>query len=65
MNAKQFIKQFRKRLKQIINLRFFCGHIQWIKTGNKIGVNLNEHKCIKCGKKIYKDSFNPPISYIF
>jgi len=44
--------------------RFFCGHLKWIETGNTLGSKLHEHKCLKCGKSIYRDSFNPPVSYV-
>lgn len=44
--------------------RIFCRHLKWIKTGNTLGSKLNEHKCEKCNKKIYRDKFDPPISYV-
>jgi hypothetical protein len=43
--------------------RIFCSHLKWIKTGETLGSKLEEHKCLKCNKKIYRDRFNPPISY--
>ena len=43
--------------------RFFCGHYKWVKTGNTKGY-LYEHKCKKCGKKIYRGVLDPPISYV-
>ena len=44
--------------------RFFCGHLQWMKTGNTLGSKLHEHKCLKCGKLIYRDSFHLPVSFV-
>lgn len=43
--------------------RLFCGHYKWEKTENTIGW-LHEHKCQKCGKKIYRKIFDPPISMV-
>jgi hypothetical protein len=54
-----------KALRQLfVTCRFFCGHLQWVKTGNTLGSKLHEHKCLKCGKSIYRDSFNPPVSFV-
>ena len=41
----------------------FCTHL-WLKTRTKFGARLNKHKCLKCEKEIYRDDFNPPVSYI-
>ena len=52
-----------KALRQLfVTCRFFCGHLKWVKTGNTLGSKLHEHKCLNCGKSIYRDSFNPPVS---
>lgn len=47
--------------------RIFCFHFKWKQTGEKItgliGVSI-EWECKKCGKKMYRDLFNPPIDFI-
>lgn len=43
--------------------RILCGHYKWIKTGNKLGCMLDEYKCKRCSKIIYRELFNSPISY--
>jgi hypothetical protein len=43
--------------------RLFCGHYKWIKTSNAIGC-LYEHKCQKCGKKIYRGILDSPVSMV-
>lgn len=48
----------------LVTCRFFCGHLQWMETGNTLGSKLHEHECLKCGKSIYRDSFNPPVSFV-
>lgn len=48
----------------LVTCRFFCGHLKWMKTGNTLGSKLHEHRCLKCGKSIYRDSFNPPVSFV-
>jgi len=50
--------------KYIVTCRFFCGHLQWVETGKTLGSKLHEHKCLKCGKSIYRDRFNPPVSFV-
>lgn len=49
-------------MKKLIRI-IFCSHIKYIKTGKVLG-RLHEYKCKKCGKSIYRDYFNPPISLI-
>lgn len=46
-----------------VTFRFFCSHLQWQKTGKILGSKLYEHKCLKCGKSIYRDRFNPLVSF--
>lgn len=55
-----FLKRFRE---YIVTISFFCPHLEWIKTDEMLGCNLYEYKCLKCGKLIYRDSFNPPVSF--
>ena len=43
--------------------RLFCGHYKWIKTGDTFGC-LYEHECQKCGKKIYREILDPPVSIV-
>lgn len=42
-------------------------HLKWAKTGESItgflGVSY-QWKCKNCDKKIYRDVFDPPVSYI-
>jgi len=44
--------------------RFLCGHYQWKKTGDTLGSKLDVWQCKKCRKKIYREKFDPPISYV-
>lgn len=49
-------------MKKLIK-RLFCLHY-WQDTDYKLGDRLKEWKCIKCGKKTYKNHFDMPISYL-
>ena len=49
-------------MKKIIK-RLFCLHY-WQDTDYKLGDRLKEWKCIKCGKKTYRNHFDMPISYL-
>jgi len=66
MNTEETFKEKRHRRfwQYIVTCRFFCGHLQWSVTGKTLGSKLHEHKCLKCGKSIYRDSFNPPVSFV-
>lgn len=56
-------QQTRQSAIQLVITRLFCGHYKWIKTDNTLGC-LYEHKCQKCGKKIYRGILDPPISMV-
>jgi hypothetical protein len=44
--------------------RIFCRHLKWNKTYNTLGSKLEEHQCQECNKKIHRNKFDPPISYV-
>jgi len=44
--------------------KIFCLHIFFFKTGNILGDRLHEWECQKCGKKIFREYFNPPVNFI-
>ena len=64
MNENKNIPKNPELNKTSVMRRFFCGHVKWMETGNTIGNKLHEHKCVRCNKMIYRDRFNPPISYV-